>query len=139
MLFGKKRVSGAAVPGTQVVSGIQRINAGAFGSGSPATAFETQSASPAPAAHHYYEGLLFDPGAENFVFVPGFELPLVTVWGNAFLRTPNVFNPVQPPQVYAPQNVLTNGLGGLVAGDVQLTGLINPEGDTSGFAGDFAY
>ena len=103
-----------------------RIQRGEFPIGSPATAFETNPRPSAP-IFRYHEGDLFSPGAENWVFELGFELPLNTIWGFAFMRTPNTFNPIQPPQVFAPAHVVTNGLGGLQAGQMETGPLIeNP-------------
>ncbi|HYM35965.1 MAG TPA: hypothetical protein VET48_11245, partial [Steroidobacteraceae bacterium] len=61
----------------------------------------------------------------NFVFEPLFELPLVTIWGNAFLRRPNVFNPIQPPQVWSHPTVCQSGIGGLQAGTIDLEPLLS--------------
>jgi len=124
-------------PAQQVSGGNFRIRSGEFGTGSPAYAFETDGR-PSTSIYSYHEGDLFSPGAENWVFEPNFELPLITIWGKAFLRVPNTFNPLQSVQVMSNPNVFTNGLGGPIAGDVILTGLINHENQTSGFVGDFA-
>lgn len=70
---------------------------------------------------YYFEGDLFTPGAQNWVYEPVLErTPLQTTWGRGFLRTPNFFDPIQPPQVYSNPNVFTNGIGGLVAGQMAL-------------------
>lgn len=73
-----------------------------------------------PDIYQYQMGDLFTPGTQNFVFEYPFELPMFTIWGNAFLRQPNTFQPLQPPQVYSNQTVRLNGIGGLVAGTVAL-------------------
>lgn len=126
------------IPSEQVSGGNIRIRMGLFGTGSPEGAFAEVDPSAAASIYNYHEGDLFTPGAQNFVFEPNFELPLITIWGNAFLRTPNTFNPIQPQQVYSPANVVNNGLGGLLAGDLELQALLNPEGQSSGFVGDFS-
>lgn len=109
---------------------LTRIMAGLFGSGSPVEATVTPGGDTDPkglgeqvAIYHYHEGDLFTPGAMNYVFEPAFELPLVTIWGNAFMRTPNTFSVRQPPPPVAYPNVVTNGLGGVVAGQMILQGL----------------
>jgi hypothetical protein len=124
-------------PSQPVSGGNTRIRSGDFGSGSPAFAFETDGR-PSTSIYSYHEGDLFSPGSQNWVFETNFELPLITVWGKGFIRNPNTFNPIHGPQVWSSPNVVQNGLGGPVAGDMELTGLINPEGQTSGFVGDFA-
>jgi hypothetical protein len=111
------------VPSETISGGMSRIRAGVFGQGSPATAFETQGNSDSDGLYQYHEGDLFDPGSGNWVFEPNFELPPVTIWGQAFLRKPNTFDPIQPPQVYAQPNVQNNGIGGLEAGQYLMTGL----------------
>jgi hypothetical protein len=111
------------MPSEQVSGGMSRIRMGVFGTGSPAAAFETEGNSDSDGLYQYHEGNLFSPGAGNWVFEPNFELPLITIWGNAFLRVPNTFDPIQPPQIYAQPTVQNNGLGGLEAGQYQLTGL----------------
>jgi hypothetical protein len=125
-------------PAQQVSGANIRIRYGEFGVGSPIGAFAEVDPNAAASIYSYHEGDLFTPGAQNFVFEPNFELPIITIWGNAFLRRANTFNPIQPQQVYAHQNVTNNGMGGLLAGDLELQGLINPEGQTSGFTGDFS-
>jgi hypothetical protein len=124
-------------PSEQVSGSNVRIRSGEFGSGSPAYAFETDGR-PSAGIYSYHEGDLFSPGSGNWVFEPNFELPLITVWGKGFIRNPNTFNPYQMPQIWSQPRVVQNGLGGPIAGDVMLQGLINPENQTSGFVGDFA-
>jgi len=68
----------------------------------------------------YHEGDLFFPGTQNYVFDYPWELPYSTVWGHGFLRTPNTFNPLQPPQLFSQPNVMINGIGGLIAGQMAL-------------------
>ena len=101
-----------------------RISHGAFGSGGPQIEILPESA--LHGIYHYHIGDLFNPGTGNFVFENQFELPLVTLWGRAATRTPNTFNPFQPPQIMAPVFRQTNGLGGLQAGQMALEPLILP-------------
>lgn len=102
----------------QRAGALQRILNGIFGAPNPVSYSSSfQVSTPKPGAfYQYHEGDLFTPGTGNYVFEPTTELPLQTVWGNAFLRKPNRFNPEQPPQVYSQPNVFINGIGGLVAG-----------------------
>ncbi len=125
-------------PSEPFATGAQiRILMGEFGSGDPISGIAEVDARNA--LYRYHEGDLFTPGAGNFVFEPGYELPLVTVWGKGFIRNPNVFNPLQNPQVWSQPNVNNNGIGGLIAGDMELQGLLNPENEGSPFSGDFTY
>ncbi len=113
------------VPQT-VTGGNTRIAAGEFGEGSP-TAYAFMDVNPLAVAHiyRYHEGDLFTPGAQNFVFEPNFELPLQTVWGRGFIRNPNTFKALQPPQVWAHPTVTTDGLGGLQAGQIESQPLLD--------------
>lgn len=106
------------VPTTQTVTGANsRIFAGLFGTANPRTNSSAEVAVPGrKALYHYHEGDLFTPGTENYVFDYPFEFPLQTIWGRAFMRKPNTFDPFQPPQVQSNANILINGIGGLVAG-----------------------
>jgi hypothetical protein len=118
---------------TQASGAMTRLLAGLFGGGSPDEANVQPGgrvAKGGPTAqaiindfYVYHEGDLFNPGATNYVFEPPFELPLVTIWGKAFLRTPNTFSPRQPEQTASVPRVFTNGLGGVVAGQIVLQGL----------------
>lgn len=113
------------VPSEIVSGGNSRINAGVFGVGSPYSGSEAVAgAGDFDGIYSYHEGDLFTPGAQNWVFELNFELPLVTIWGKAFLRTPNTFNPLQNPQVYSQPNVMNNGIGGLQAGQIELEPLL---------------
>jgi hypothetical protein len=111
-------------PAEQVAGGNITIRNGAFGSGMPENPYAFVNPNAAAGIYSYHEGDIFLPGAENFVFEPNFELPLVTIWGNAFLRTPNTFKPLQPPQIYANPTLVNNGIGGLQAGTVELEPLL---------------
>lgn len=71
--------------------------------------------------YYHFEGDLFTPGAQNYVFESRFERsPLQAIWGKGFLSGYNQFSPIQPPQVMSPQNVVTSGIGGIVAGQMAL-------------------
>jgi hypothetical protein len=112
------------VPSEQVSGGISRIRQGIFGTGNAQfPGAEVQGQIDFDGLYSYHEGDLFSPGAGNWVFEPNHELPLLTIWGNAFLRRPNQFNPIQPPQIYSAPTVVNNGIGGLQAGNYGLTGL----------------
>jgi hypothetical protein len=113
------------VPSEQVSGGNIRIAHGVFGAGSPA--YGRMGLNPNAGLYHYHEGDLFNPGTGNYVFEYPFELPLQTIWGMAFLRRPNTFNPIQPIQSFAPPNVVPNGIGGTVAGQIIFQPLIPNE------------
>lgn len=99
------------------VSGIRRVLAGLFGSANSAAMTSSAEVDPRNnALYAYHEGDVFTPGTGNYVFVYPFEFPLQTIWGGAFLRRANTFNPEQPPQIYSQPNIVINGIGGLVAG-----------------------
>jgi|SRR5271170_1440574 len=119
------------MPSEQISGGMSRIRMGAFGVGDPSTAFETLGQDESDGLYNYHEGDLFTPGAQNWVFEPNFELPMVTIWGQAFLSGVNTFPPFQPPQVWAQPNVFNNGVGGLQAGDMELQPLLY-EGEGGG-------
>lgn len=113
--------------------GLTRIFQGIFGIGSPAP----DTSSPAAVVHSgtpymFYEGDLFEPGTGNWVFEPFQDLPLMTIWGNGFLRVPNTFNPTQPPQVMSSPTLTPNGIGGLVAGQVAFQPLSKPTPEQGG-------
>jgi hypothetical protein len=115
----------ARVPSETISGGNIRIRYGEFGIGSPYSGSEAVSGiGDFDGIYAYHEGDLFTPGAQNWVFELNFELPLVTIWGNAFLRVPNTFNPLQNPQVYSNPNVVNNGIGGLQAGQMELEPLL---------------
>lgn len=96
--------------------------------GSPVSADQLAQGTLGPGGvYFFHEGDLFTPGTGNFVFENGFELPLQTIWGQAFLRTPNTFNPIQPRPLIAPQQVTRTGLGGLQAGQFELEPLVQEE------------
>jgi hypothetical protein len=131
----RKRVAAQPVASGAII----RIMTGLFGSGSPIAGLSEVDPRPSASIYQYHEGDLFTPGSQNFVFESIFELPIQTIWGNAFLRRANTFNPIQPPQVFSQPNVMTNGIGGIVAGDIEFQNLINPDGDSAPFSGDFTY
>lgn len=116
----RERIPSETVSGANV-----RIRLGLFGTGTPISGSEAVGgAGNFEGIYSYHEGDLFTPGAQNWVFEPNFELPLVTIWGKAFLRTPNTFDPLQNPQVMSYPNVVNNGIGGLQAGQVELEPLL---------------
>jgi hypothetical protein len=88
---------------------------------------------PAGGLYHFHEGDLFTPGTGNYVYDAPFELPMKTLWGGstaqAFLRTPNVWKVLQPPQVYSQPTVKTSGIGGPVAGQMILQPLNSEDGE----------
>lgn len=120
----RKRVPSEKMSGANV-----RIQHGTFGSPNPILDLAQVDPDTGTAIYQYHEGALFGPGSGNFVFEPQFELPLLTIWGRGFIRNPNTFNPIQPPQIWSQPNVQQNGIGGLQAGTVALEGLIDPNGD----------
>jgi hypothetical protein len=113
--------------GSEPVAGLDRILQGVFGVGDA----NDQLSSPGyvvrrPGLYNYHEGDLFTPGTGNWVFEPPFETPLNTIWGHAFLRTPNMFSPVQPPQIMSNPNITVNGIGGQIAGQIIFQPLLDP-------------
>lgn len=106
------------------VSGVQRVLGGLFGASNPTSYTSSAEVDPrANAVYYYHEGDVFTPGTGNYVFDYPYEFPLQTIWGNAFLRKPNTFNPLQLPQIYSNPTIVINGIGGLVAGQFALQGL----------------
>src|SRR5580698_8394545 len=99
------------MPSEQISGGMASIVAGIFGTGAAQfPGIEVQGQFAEQGLYNYHEGDLFSPGAGNWVFEPNFELPLVTIWGNAFLRKPNTFKVLQPPQVWSNPTVVQNGI-----------------------------
>jgi hypothetical protein len=119
----------------QPVTGAQiRISNGIFGRGMPnAPTAEVDSSSHTGGLYNYHEGDLFYPGAQSFVFEPGFEAPVKSIWGGGggnqgFLIAGDGnsrFSPLQPPQVYSEATVQTDGIGGLQAGQIALQPLLD--------------
>ena len=109
-------------PSFAITGAFSRIAAGVFGKGSPVggmTGQEVgQTAAHRAGYYQFYEGDYWSPGTANWVLDPVYDGPLHTVWGSAFLRTPNTFNPLQRPQVYAPPTTLLYGPGGQVPGQL---------------------
>lgn len=100
---------------------MSQILAGLFGSATPQNQLSSQVATGGKEAlYHFHEGDLFTPGTQNYVFDYPWELPLYTIWGQAFLREPNTFSVYQPAQIMSQANVFLNGIGGLVAGQMAL-------------------
>ena len=110
-----------------IAGGLRGIFAGVFGSGSPQSQLSAPGEVGGQQGNFYtmHEGDLFTPGTGNWVLDPSLESQLATMWGHAFLRRPNTFNPVQPPQVMAQPNVVTVGVGALVGGQFVLQPLQN--------------
>lgn len=123
----RKRKPSQAVSGANI-----RIRYGTFGQPDPVADLVTVDPDTGVGIYNYHEGALFTPGAGNFVFEPNFELPLQTIWGFGFIRNPNTFNPLQPPQVISQANVQQQGIGGIQAGEFQLQPLIDPATGDSG-------
>jgi hypothetical protein len=105
-----------------VVGGLTRILQGVFGIGSPSAGLAAQrvgqDAEKQGGFYRFYEGDIWTPGTSNWVLDPSHDGPLMTVWGHAFLRVPNGFNPHQKPQIYAPPVAYVYGLGGQVPGQM---------------------
>jgi hypothetical protein len=100
-----------------------RIAAGLFGAATPGNQLSSQvPAEGTKALYHHHEGDVFTPGAQNYAFDAFQELPMQTIWGNGFLRSPNTFSPRQPvPIAFIPPGtayVRINGIGGLISGQV---------------------
>jgi hypothetical protein len=110
-----------------LTAGLFRILKGVFGIGDmEAKLSEPHQIGGRSGFYQFHEGDLFEPGTGNWAIDPTFETPLMTTWGHAFLRTPNTFNPLQPPQIYSQPNMTVGGIGGPVAGQMALQGLIDP-------------
>ena len=122
------------VPSEQVTGANLRIAAGLFGAGGPLID-PTYGVGAAGNLYAYHEGDIFTPGAMNWVFEPQFELPLYTIWGKAFCRVPNVFNPIQPQQAYMQPHALVNGMGGLQAGYMEFQPLLSQDDTQLPFSG----
>lgn len=106
-------------PSQPVIAANARIRAGEFGVGG-VTAYDLYGVNPnAASIYNYHQGDVFFPGTGNYVFEPNFELPLLTIWGFGFIRNPNTFKALQPPQVWSAPHVRTNGIGGLQAGTIE--------------------
>lgn len=128
------------IPSQPVQSGaVVRIMTGDFGTGSPFAGVAQVNPLQSSAIAMYHQGDVFLPGVQNFVYEPTQELPLITIWGRGFIRNPNTFNPIQPPQVFSQPTLSPNGIGGIVAGDMELQSLINPDGTVGPFTGDWSY
>jgi len=116
-------------PQAQIQSGgFSRIIYGLFGVAQPpSSSASAQVVEPQPTGfYHYHEGDQFSPGAPSFVFDYPNELPLLTIWGRSFLRTPNTFLPIPEAPSMSQPNIVTNGIGGLQAGQFILQGLEEP-------------
>lgn len=75
--------------------------------------------------YNFHRGQILEPGTQNLVFEPGFELPTFPVAkGVANLLQLNV---LQPPQVVQSQQVPVSGIGGLTAGQMALQQLLEQD------------
>lgn len=117
-------------PSEPVTGGNLRIYSGLFSENVP----EMPQVSEAGNLYAYHAGDVFDPGSPRYVFEPQFELPLFTIWGKAFTRVANTFNPIQGAQVYAHPHLTMHGLGGLQAGYLQLQPLLTPDNNSQPFS-----
>lgn len=120
-----------------IVGSLSRVANGVFGVGGPEDNLSQPSyvAGESPAEGGFYtlhEGDLFTPGTQNWVLEPKYDLPVMTIWGNGFLRRANTFNPVQPPQIYATFGTPTDGIGGQIAGQIAMQPLIEPAPEQGG-------
>lgn len=68
------------------------------------------------------------PGAMAFAFLPAFSLPAEDALGFSQYRVRKPLRVTQPEQVYINAGNVTAGLGGIVAGQLALQGLINNGG-----------
>jgi hypothetical protein len=104
------------------VGGLTRILQGIFGKGSPVAGLAAQRVTQDPAKEggpfHFFEGDIWTPGTSNWILDPPYETPLNTVWGHAFLRIANGFNPLQPPQIYTQAASYLYGVSGQIAGQM---------------------
>jgi len=127
--FGSSTVQkqAPAPPAVSKIGGLLRILQGAFGIGAPTARSsdpnEVQNSRPGP-LYAMHEGDIFEPGTGNWVLDPPFDGPLNPVWGNG-VSYPYVWMIEQQP-VAAVNTVVTNGLGGQVAGQIALQPLIEP-------------
>lgn len=110
--------------------GFSRLMNGLFGTAQPPSSSQSAQVMTPPRKgfYHFHEGDQFTAGAPSFAFEYPNELPMLTIWGRAFLRKPNTFLPYQPPQVISEANVFTSGIGGLQAGQFVLQGLEESNG-----------
>lgn len=124
----RKRIPAQRVTGAQV-----RILYGLFGGPPPSPYAFVDTNSHTGGLYNYHEGEIFYPGAASFVFEPGFELPLKSIWGGGsgvnqgFMITGNgnsKFNPYQPPPLFSPRTFLPAGIGGLQAGQMAFQPLL---------------
>lgn len=75
--------------------------------------------------YNFHRGQILEPGTQNLVFEPGFELPTFPVAkGVANLQQLNV---LQPPQIVVQQQVPLSGIGGLTAGQMALQQLLEQD------------
>ena len=118
-------------PSETIVGGLSRIVASLFGPGAPSNQLSSDTQVLGEnrfegGVYNFHEGDLFTPGTGNWVMDPSQESALQTVWGHGFLRRPNSFNPFSAPLVFSAQTVVTNGIGGLMAGQTAFQPLLIP-------------
>ena len=75
--------------------GFSRLMNGLFGTATPQDSMTAEVALPNQRNGFYafHEGDQFTAGAPSFAFEYPNELPMLTIWGRAFLRKPNTFLP----------------------------------------------
>lgn len=117
------------------VGGLARILQGAFGViGNPRSGHGMEQVSldaqKVGGIYQLFEADIFTPGTGNWVVDPSFDGPLMTIWGHAFLRRANQFNPIQPPQVYTAAASYLYGIGGQVPGQFITQPLSDPGGQS---------
>jgi hypothetical protein len=101
-----------------LTGGLSRIAQGVFGMATPQNNASSEVNPGGNPVYTFHEGDLFTPGTQNWARDPSHELPINTLWGYAFLRKPNTFNPIQPAQSLALKAGTQVGVGGLQAGSI---------------------
>ena len=113
-----------------VIPGLADIAMGIWGVGSPQAGLAMQNvgqvASKQTGVYQYHQGDLFTPGTGNWAFEPSHDGPVQPIWGAAFLRQPNTFNPIQHPQQYTYAAASVYGLSGQIAGQIITQPLSEP-------------
>src|ERR1700722_7561974 len=116
--FRKQRVPSQPMTGANI-----RIRQGLFGA-----LANVEPGISGNSIYSFFQGYVITAGqAQTAVFEPNFELPLITVWGKGVIRNPNTFFPKQPQQLFNNPIVLTNALGGPIAGQIALQPLLSNE------------
>jgi hypothetical protein len=70
-----------------------------------------------PDLYTHYPGENFTNGAEEFAFVQRFQNPMYLITGTGY-QPRRTINPLSAPQVYANQQAMVNGLGGIQTGQL---------------------